>query len=135
MKQKLEDIQARYKGTFEIITAKGWVNVKAKTPTYTSHPAVGGPAFLDYSIEAEDNRPGATLEDRSRNVWLRDSNGKGIQHASYCGGMGIWQVSQEGIPQAFSDLNPGSQDMVKDWLKMMDEYILKKVPELKEYLE
>ena len=76
-----------------------------------------------------------SLEDRSRHIWLQNADGIGFQYASYCSGMGIWQVRQGGEPMDFSDLNFGSQEIVEDWLKLIDNYVFKYMTDLKEILQ
>lgn len=132
--EPLKEIKDKYAEMFRIKKSKGWINIKSVNPIRENHPAIQGHVYLDYTIEQKDHRD-ATLEDRSRNVWLRDSNGKGIQSVSYCGGLGVWQVSQRGVPVAGGDLTDEEMDMIKGWLKRTDKYVFGNMPELKELLE
>lgn len=134
MEKKLKELQEKYVDLFKITDSKGWINIKSVDPVYDNHPTIDGPAYLDYTIEKKDHRK-VTLEDRSRNVWLRDGSRRGIQSVSYCGGLGIWQVSQGGVPIAGGDLGDREVKIVENWLKCMDEYIFERMPELKKFLE
>ena len=117
-----------YSDRYEVTLNNGWARVRSTEPI-VKRPS--GNEYLDYNIEIEDPRPGVTLEDRSRNVWLRTAEGLGVQSVSYCGGMGIWQVSQGREPIAFNDLTPDDQEMVRDWLSGIDEKVFKEIPKLK----
>ncbi len=134
IEQKIAELQKQHADTFEITAEKGWLRIKSKTPTYTDHPAINGPAYLDYNINYDDHRQ-PEYSDMSRNVWLRTKAGKGFMHVSYCGGLGIWQVSELGEPVAASDISSESKRLVEDWLKSMDDYVLKHIPGLEEALK
>lgn len=90
MELNITELQEKYACKFTISEGKGWLRIRSLKPMFKNHPAANGPAYLDYNIEKNDDRPNASLEDRSRNVWLRDSRGEGVISVSYCGGMGIW---------------------------------------------
>lgn len=120
----------KYGDKFNIAGNNGWLAIQGRTPLPEEYHNTNNKAFLDYNVEILDSRFSDTLEDRSRNVWLRDEQGRGFRSVSYCAGMGIWQVSQDGNPMAFNDLNPPSQDMVERWLKIIDDYVTKSIPEI-----
>lgn len=136
LEKTIDALKEKYKGNFEITNGEnGWVRIKGLVALGKEYPTVERPAFIDYNVEVSDPRFGDTLDDRSRNVWIRNSQGSGLQSVSYCSGMGIWQVSEGIEPMPFGDLNPGSREMVKRWLGMMDSYISSSIPELEKLIK
>lgn len=139
MNKNLQKLVEKYRDSFEFRDNGESLNIITKKPVCDNHPAIGAPAYLDYSIDKKDHRS-VGLDDRSRYIWLRDNEGRRFQSASYCGGIGIWQVYEgepgvRGVPIAFSGLTDEEQKLVEGWVEDMDEYIFNEMPDLKEMLE
>jgi hypothetical protein len=125
----------KYGGRFNITGKDGWLAIRGRTPLPEDYHNARRKAFLDYNVEILDPRFSDTLEDRTRNVWLRDEQGRGFRSVSYCSGIGIWQVSQDGNPMAFNDLNSQSQETAAQWLKKIDDYVSESIPEVEQLIK
>lgn len=135
LKDKERELQEKYVELFKITFPNGWLKAYSKKAIFNKHPAVEGPSFLDYEIEKEGHHNNATLENRSRTVWLKDSNGKGFMQVIYLNGQGIVQVSECGKYIYFTNLDSAQKRMIQKWLKRIDNYVFKKMPDLKTFLE
>jgi hypothetical protein len=128
VKKKVKLLNQKYAGKVELSLTESSKMIHVKLLEPMDHPT--GQVYLNYTIDLEDHRE-VGFNDRTRNLWLRNEDGRGIQSVSYCGGMGVWQVSQGGEPMAFGDLPESSQKMVEEWLEAMDKRVFDAVPELK----
>jgi len=135
MAVELNDMKAKYADRFEISEGNGWLTINELTPMGDDFPATQRPAFLEYNVDVLDTRFSDTLDGRSRNVWLRNTEGRGFKSVSYDPGLGIWQVSENGEPTAFCDLDLESREMFAEWLKTMDAYVSESIPELEQIIK
>jgi len=135
MADLLDKFQKKYASQFEVSVEKGWMKILSKEPLQNRNYGSNKPYYLEYSIQLDDHREGVSLEDRSRHVWVRDSEGQGIRHASYSGGEGICHVSIGAAHKEYSELNAQERGTVNNWLKSLDKYIRGMMPDLEEFLE
>ncbi len=135
MADLFDNFQRKYASQFEITSENGWMKIVSKEPLSNRNYGSDGPFYLEYSIQLDDHRPGVSLEDRSRHVWVRDSEGKGIRHASYSGGNGICHVSIGDEHKEYSELIPQERGTVNNWMKSLDKYVKNIMPDLEEFLE